>query len=45
MFKRNKWLIATANLSITVPDDVLLNVDADDPGSATGMVPTKRNEL
>lgn len=38
-------MIVTANITVPIPDEILPNIDADEPGSVSGIVPNYRNEL
>lgn len=45
MGRENERLTIAANISVEVPKDVILNVQADEPGSMVNLVPSTSNEL
>lgn len=45
MGRANHRLIVTANVTVNAPENVVLNIDADEPGSVVKIVPSTSNEM
>lgn len=43
--RNNSRMIVTACVTVPIPDEILLNIDADEPGSISGIMPSYKNEL
>lgn len=45
MGRNDERLIVSANISVVAPENVIVNIDADEPGSTVKIVPSSSNEM